>query len=300
MIARKYLYLIALANEKHFGRAAAACHVSSSTLSAAIRDLESELGVAVVERGQHFSALTVEGLCIVDYAQRMAGLAQSLKQDLAKLRGGLSGPLRLGVIPTAVTAIAELTTSFSRRHPLVTIEIRTLSTQEILARLRRYELDAGIVYGESGAESDVTFHPLWEEGHVLITGDAGAFEGRGEVSWHEAAQLPLCLLTRDMQNRAIIDHVFAELGCSVTPQIECNSVLSILAHICAGSLSSIVPRAVLDLIGTPQGITMLKLIQPNVAWATGLVSLARDPLPPMVAAICEEARSLRALSVKDE
>lgn len=52
MISRKYLYLIALAREKHFGRAAAACHVSPSTLSAAIRDLETELGVAVVERGQ--------------------------------------------------------------------------------------------------------------------------------------------------------------------------------------------------------------------------------------------------------
>jgi len=300
MIARKYIYLIALANEKHFGRAAAACHVSNSTLSAAIRDLEAELGVAVVERGQHFTALTAEGLCVVDYAQRMSGLAQSLKQDLAKLRGGLSGQLRLGVIPTAVTAVAELSTSFSRRHPLVSIEVKALSTQDILARLHRYELDAGIVYSESSVESDVTFHPLWEEGHVLITGEAGPFEGRSEVSWREAAQLPLCLLTRDMQNRVIIDHVFAEMGCSVIPQIESNSVLSILAHICAGPWSSIVPRAVLDRIGTPQGVTVFTLVQPNVAWATGLVTLARDPLPPMVAAIAEEARSLRALSGKDE
>ena len=54
VIARRYLYLIALARERHFGRAAAACHVSTSTLSAAIRDIESELGVTVVERGQQF------------------------------------------------------------------------------------------------------------------------------------------------------------------------------------------------------------------------------------------------------
>ena len=52
MISRKYLYLIALAREKHFGRAAAACHVSPSTLSAAIRDLETELGVAMLVGGR--------------------------------------------------------------------------------------------------------------------------------------------------------------------------------------------------------------------------------------------------------
>src|ERR1700753_2941823 len=76
MIARKYLYLIALAKEKHFGRAASACHVSTSTLSASIRDLETDLGVAVVERGQHFTALTPEGLRVLDYAQRMAASSE--------------------------------------------------------------------------------------------------------------------------------------------------------------------------------------------------------------------------------
>ena len=66
MISRKYLYLIALAREKHFGRAAAACHVSPSTLSAAIRDLETELGVAVVERGKQFAGLTPRPLRTLD------------------------------------------------------------------------------------------------------------------------------------------------------------------------------------------------------------------------------------------
>src|SRR5579859_1365508 len=164
MIARKYLYLIALAKEKHFGRAAAACHVSTSTLSAAIRDLEAELGVAVVERGQHFTALTPEGLCVLDYAQRMASSAESLKQDLAKLQGGLSGQLRLGVIPTALTRVSELTASFSRRHPQTTFLVRSLATPDILQRLRNFELDAGIVYSETGEDTDLAFLPLWEEG----------------------------------------------------------------------------------------------------------------------------------------
>jgi len=299
MIARKYLYLIALAKEKHFGRAAAACHVSTSTLSAAIRDLEADLGIAVVERGQHFTGLTPEGLRVLEYAQRTAAAAEALRQDLARLQGGLSGQLRLGVIPTALTRVAELTASFARRHPHTTIQVRSLSTAEILQRLRSFDLDAGIVYSESGEDSDLALQPMWVEGHVLITG-ADRFPGQTEVSWREASTLPLCLLTPDMQNRKIIDKVFAEVGHPVAPQIETNSLFGMLGQICAGPWSGIAPRAVLELIGTPSGVRVLDLKDPTVAWATGLITLARDPPAPMVAALREEARGLHVLSGKDE
>lgn len=299
MIARKYLYLIALAKEKHFGRAATSCHVSTSTLSAAIRDLEAELGVAVVERGQHFTALTPEGLCVLDYAQRMAASTEALRQDLAKLQGGLSGQLRLGVIPTALTRVAELTASFSRRHPQTTFLVRSLATTDILQRLRSFELDAGIVYSESGADPDLSFQPLWEESHVLATG-AGRLAGRDHITWREAAELPLCLLTPDNQNRKIINKVFAELDQIVAPRLETNSIVSILAHVAAGPWNAILPRAIPELIGAPTSIRVLDLREPTVAWATGLITLQRDPPSSMVAALREEARSMRSLSGKDE
>jgi len=299
MIARKYLYLIALAKEKHFGRAATACHVSTSTLSAAIRDLETELGVAVVERGQHFTGLTPEGLRVLDYAQRMAASAEALRQDLASRQGGLSGQLRLGVIPTALPRVAELTASFARRHPQTTMLIHSMATPDILHHLRNFELDGGIVYSETGEDSDFFFQPMWVEGHVLISGSE-KFAGRTAITWAEAADLPLALLTPDMQNRKIIDKVFAELGRPVKPKLESNSLFGMLAQICAGPWSGIAPRAVLDLIDTPEGIRVLDLQEPSVAWATGLITPVRDPLGPMVAALREEARSLHALSGKDE
>jgi len=299
MISRKYLYLIALAKEKHFGRAAASCHVSTSTLSAAIRDLEAELGVAVVERGQHFTALTPEGLCVLDYAQRMASSAESLKQDLAKLQGGLTGQLRLGVIPTALTRVAELTASFSRRHPQTTFLVRSLPTPDILQRLRNFELDGGIVYSESGNDPDLAFQPLWEEGHVLVTG-ADRLPGRTHITWREAAELPLCLLTPDNQNRKIINKVFAELDQKVTPRLETNSIVSIISQVAAGPWNAILPRAIPELVGAQSVIRALELREPSVAWATGLITLVRDPPPPIVAALREEARSLRNSSGKDE
>jgi DNA-binding transcriptional LysR family regulator len=299
MIARKYLYLIALAREKHFGRAAAHCHISPSTLSAAIRDLETELGVAIVERGQHFTGLTPEGRCVVDYAQRLAAGAAGLKQELTRLRTGLTGRLRLGVIPTALTVVAELTSSFSRRHPLVTIEVLSLPTGEILSRLRAYELDAGIVYVASGG-ADLLVTPLWQENHVLLTSSGSAFAGQATISWRDAAQIPLCLLTGDMQNRKTIDGVFSELGCRPQPRLETNSIISLLAHVCTGAWSTILPRSVLDLIGTPDGIQILDLVEPSVAWATGLVTLVRHPRPPMIEALMAEAAGLAVPFDKDE
>ena len=240
MIARKYLYLIALAREKHFGRAAVACHISPSTLSAAISDLEGELGVALVERGKQFTRLTPEGQCVVDYAHRMAAGEEGLRQELASLRQGLSGQLRLGVIPTALTVVASLTSAFARRHPLVTTEVLSLSTSEIASRLHDFELDAGIIYVESGlASNQLLTVPLWHESHVLLTPMGGPFEGRESVTWLEVVQVPLCLLTPDMQNRKTIDAVFAKLGCKAKPTLETNSIVSMLAHVSSGAWSAI-------------------------------------------------------------
>ncbi len=301
MIARKYLYLIALAREKHFGRAAVACHISPSTLSAAISDLETELGVAVVERGKQFTGLTPEGQCVVDYAQRMAAGAEGLRQELAKLRHGLSGHLRLGVIPTALTVVASLTSAFSRRHPLVTIEVLSLPTSIILQRLQDFEIDAGIIYVESGLAANYLLTvPLWHEHLVLLTPSGGTFEGRSSVTWLEAVQVPLCLLTQNMQNRKTIDAVFAELGCKARPTLEANSIVSMLAHVCSGAWSAILPRRVLDLIGIPPGLRVLPLVEPTVDWATGLVVPQREPRPPMIEALLAEALGLNDSFAKDE
>ncbi len=301
MIARKYLYLIALAREKHFGRAAAACHISPSTLSAAISDLEAELGVAVVERGKHFTGLTPEGQCVVDHAHRMAAGEEGMRQELGRLRHGLSGHLRLGVIPTALTVVASLTSAFSRRYPLVTIEVLSLSTSEILARMQDFELDAGIVYVESAqAVRQLLTVPLWNESHVLLTPSGGPFEGRDRVTWLEAVHVPLCLLTPDMQNRKTIDAVFAGLDCTVHPTVETNSIVSMLAHVCSGAWSSIMPRSVLDLIGIPDGVRVLPLVEPAVAWTTGLVVPQREPRLPMMEALLTEAHHLNDSFAKDE
>src|ERR1041385_1866595 len=106
MVIKQLMYVAALARERHFGRAAESCNVSQPTLSAAVRQLEEELGAPIVERGQRFAGFTPEGECVLEYAKRILSECDALKQDLGRLRQGLIGRLRLGVMPTAQPVVS--------------------------------------------------------------------------------------------------------------------------------------------------------------------------------------------------
>lgn len=295
MLNRKYRYLIALAQTRHFGRAAAVCNVSPSTLSAAISDLESDLGFAVVERGKNFSDFTREGALLLDYALKISDTVNTLQQELSLHRGKLSGHLRVGVIPTALTAIAFLSDRFYRRHPGVTLEILSQSTGEILNNLSRFEIDAGIIYQNEQLESSLSITPLWHEPHVLVTPDTLRFAGQPSVTWREAAELNLCLLTPDMKNRQIIDAIFRSVGCSVAPQLVTNSIISMLAHISTGSWSAIFPQSVIEMIGAPKNTIALPLVEPTKYWKIGLATVRRETIPPILQALVEESGALGSI-----
>lgn len=294
MISRKYLYLIALAREKHFGRAALACHISPSTLSAAIRDIELELGVAVVNRGRTFGGLTREGQCVVEHAIRLASTAEGLRQELRSLREELTGHLTLGVIPTALTVVASLTTAFAMQHPHVSLEVRSLGTAEILKRMQQFDLDAGIMYVESGYQQQLFTVPLWQENHVFLCPVESELAQRDSITWYEATHTALCLLTPDMQNRKMIDAIFSQLGYRAEPSLETNSIISILAHVSAGGWSAILPQNVLELIGVPASIKVLPLLEPSFSSQTGLVVAGREPWSPLLAALIKTVQGLKA------
>src|ERR1700741_4743023 len=116
-------YLVALAREEHFGRAAQACHVSQATLSAAIKRLEDEFGVPLVQRGQRYQGLMPEGERAVVWAGRILADADGMRADLDAMREGISGQLRLGAIPTSPPVVSQLTTPLRARHPTLRLDI---------------------------------------------------------------------------------------------------------------------------------------------------------------------------------
>src|ERR1700722_479955 len=105
-------FLLALAREKHFGRAAESCGVTQPTLSAGIKQLEESLGVMLVIRGSRFQGFTPEGVRVLDWARRIVGDTRAMREEVQALRLGLVGRLRIAVVPTALPMVAALTTPY--------------------------------------------------------------------------------------------------------------------------------------------------------------------------------------------
>jgi len=175
MMLRQLEYLVALAREKHFGRAAAACNVSQPTLSAAIRQLEEELGAPIVERGHKFHGFTAQGRAALDHAHRILAEASALKRDLEEMDRGLSGRLRIGAIPTALPIIAHLTAPFYQRFPNVSVTILSLNSQQIQQGIDDFELEVGLTYLDNEPLTNVRTKPIFVEHYMFLTPATGPY-----------------------------------------------------------------------------------------------------------------------------
>ena len=297
MVIRQLVYLDALAREKHFRRAAEACNVSQPTLSGAIAQLEAELGVLIIERGRRFQGLTREGDVVLAHARRILAEAESMREAIAELRQGLSGRVRLGVIPTALPMVAHITAPFSERFPDVSITVLSLTSGEIMDRLYNFELDAGLSYLDNEPLDRVVSKPIYRETYVLLTREDGPLGKRDVISWAEAAQLKLCLLTPDMQNRRIIDGIFRSVGAQPRAAIETNSVFNLCTHAGIQGMSSIVSLQLLEFFGLPLGTKALKLIDPVAQRSIGLITADRQPVPPLVRNLLMMSRPIAEVSV---
>jgi DNA-binding transcriptional LysR family regulator len=292
MLIRHLRYFAALAREKHFARAAAACNVTQPTLSGGIAALEQELGVRLVARGHRFLDLTPEGRVALSWAHQLLANEDNLRRELESLRGGLSGVLRLGVIPAAMPLVGLLTEPFCAAHPAVTVELRSISSKAIQADLDTFDIDAGLTYLDNEPLSHVRRLPLYEERYLFATPARSPLARLAQIGWREAARQRLCLLSDDMQNRRILDAVFQSAGAPVRPSIVSNSFLGVLSQLRSGAWSSIVPHTFAHLFGEQDEIALIPLVDPVHTQSIGLVTTSRDPSPPMARAIEATARSL--------
>lgn len=282
MLLRYFEYLDALARAKHFARAAAACHVSQPGLSAGIRKLEAELGIQVVRRGLRFEGFTPEGERVVQLARRVIAEHESALQDLASMRGALAGTLRIGAIPTALTALSLITEPFCRKHPLVRYSVESLTSRQIVQRLADFELDIGLTYVDGEPLGTVRTVPLYPERYLLLTPEEGELAERDTIGWAALADQPLCLLPQTMQNRRILDRILAEAGVTVVPRLESDTLSVLFAHVKTHRWSTIIAEAWLQIFGVPAGMRAVPLERPRRGHVVGIVLADRDP-PPMLA-----------------
>ncbi|MGB8813894.1 MAG: LysR family transcriptional regulator [Paracoccaceae bacterium] len=281
---------IALANARHFGRAAEACRVTQPTLSSAIKQLEDQLGVQLVFRGSRFQGLTPEGLRVLDWARRIVGDARAMRDEMRSVRAGLSGNLRLGVIPTALPMVADLTGPFTQKNPNVRVTVLSRTSAEILTGIERLDLDAGITYLDNEPLGRVTQVPLYTEFYRFCCAPGTPLAGRGQVTWAELAEVPLCLLTGDMQNRRIVNQRLAEAGITVAPSVESNSTITLIAHVMSGRWASVLPKKLADLFASTGKVCAVPIVAPEAEHLVGLIAAHREPHTPILAALLDVAR----------
>jgi DNA-binding transcriptional LysR family regulator len=288
MDIRQLQYLAALAREKHFTRAAVACHVTQPTLSGRVRQLEEELGVPIVARGQRFIGLTPEGERVLKWAHLILDNWHSLNQELVAIKGKsaeLTGRLILGVVPSALPMVSQLTQTMGALHAQVEFSVLSHSSEEIIRELHEFAIEAGVTYLDNEPVDGLLQKPLYTERYALFIGESHDIAKKKAATWAEAAQLPLCLLTPNMQNRRIIDRAFLAAQVHPSPRLETNSIMNLFSSVRSMGLASIMPDYFQNALGPMEGVVAVPLTEPEVAHKVGLVAINREPLSPLVAAL---------------
>ena len=288
----KLEFLLALARERSFSRAAESCGVTQPTLSSGIKQLEDTLGVLLVNRSSRFYGLTAEGERVLEWAKRIVSDARAMRQDVRSSKAALVGHLTLAAVPTALGMVAELTTPFRAKHPGVRFTILSRTSREILSMLDDLQIDAGLTYLDNEPLGEIRTAPLYYEQYRLLTSAHCPLGDRASVTWAEVGCIPLCLLTPDMQNRRIIDRLLANSGAAPAPMLESNSMVVLFSHVRTGQWASIVPETFADLLGLSEPLRSIPIVNPQEIHKIGLVLPRREPMPPLTRALLAEANKL--------
>ena len=283
----KLEFLLAVARERNFRRAAETCGVAQPTLSAGIKRLEETLGVLLIRRSSRFQEFTPEGERVLEWARRLAGDARAMRQEVQSFRHGLTGELRLGVIPTALACTPTITQPFRTLHPGMRVTVLSRSSNEILEQLYGLQLDAGITYLGSEALGQLRSLPLYTERYRLVTGAASPLARRKSVTWAEVGALALCLFAPEMQNRRILDRLLHSSTAEAKPcVVEADSTVALLAHVRGGELSTVLSEQVADLLAGSDPFCTIPIVEGS-GFLVGLVVPDRQPMSPTLRALID-------------
>ena len=286
----KLEFLLALAREQHFGRAAEACGVTQPTLSAGVKQLEDSFGVLLVNRGSRFQDFTPEGERVLDWARRIVSDSRAMREEVQALKQGLTGRLRIAAIPMALAMIEPITALYHDRHPGVQFTVLSHNATEIFRLLDNLEIDAGVTYLDGEPLGRVTGVPLYRERYRLLISADAPLGSREKVTWAEVAQVPLCMLTPDTQTRRIIEALLRDAGGDPKPALESNSMIVLFSHVRTGRWASVMPAWLAATLGLTETLRAIPIVEPEASHTIGLVVPARQPMKPLTAALVVEAR----------
>jgi LysR family transcriptional regulator, hydrogen peroxide-inducible genes activator len=241
-------YIVAVAREKHFGKAAEACFVSQPTLSVAIKKLEDELEVKLFERSANEVSVTPLGEEIVRQAQSVLEQAAAIKEIAKRGKDPLAGPLRLGVIYTiGPYLLPDLVRQAIVRTPQMPLMLQENFTVKLLEMLRTGEIDCAIM-AEPFPDTGLALAPLYDEPFLAVVPSAHAFADRKTITAQELKSETMLLLGT---GHCFRDHVlevcpefarFSSDAEGIRKSFEGSSLETIKHMVAAGMGVTLVPR----------------------------------------------------------
>jgi DNA-binding transcriptional LysR family regulator len=290
MDLRQLRYLVALADERHFTRAAAREHVAQPALSQQIRRLEAEVGLALVERTTRRVALTEAGELLVARARRAIAEVEAGRAELGELAGVQAGHLTIGAITTTGPVdLSLLLASFHARHPAVDLTIREQSSDELAEMLRLDELDLAFLSVTERIKSHgLGLHRLVTEQLVVLLPTDHALAKRRRVRLAELADGPFVSFREGARLRELLVSAAREAG--FEPHIALESIESgrIRGLVSRGLGVAIVPRSDADEPGA--AVAVADLVEPSLPRDVTLAWRAERRHSPAAAAFLDLAR----------
>jgi len=241
MDIKQLKYLIALDQTRHFGQAAALCHITQPTLSMRIRNLEEELNLVLIQRGQRFEGFTAEGERILAWARALLAAHDGLEAEAAICRGQMVGQLRVGMVPLASLNPMQLIKPLAGKYPELQFSLLSLTSEQIIDGVSRNQLDLGICYLHH-VDSQLFNVKRLPATRMGLLHDKRHFQfAEGTPDWETLAALPLGFLTKGMHYRESIEMSFKSKGFTPKYVFESDSTFQIIQAVQAGICCAIMP-----------------------------------------------------------
>ncbi|HGM5582681.1 TPA: LysR family transcriptional regulator [Pseudomonas putida] len=291
MDIKQLKFLIALDQTRHFGQAAALCHITQPTLSMRLRNLEDELDLVLVKRGQRFEGFTEAGERILAWAKTLLAAHDGLQAEAASCRGQVVGSLRLGTVPLASFNPMELLLPLREKYPELHFQLSSLSSEQIIDGLSRNQLDLGICYLD---QVNVSFFDVLELGTTTmgLLHDTRHFPFDTEqLRWEELDGLPLGLLSKGMHYRQSLDLSFRSRGLEPQAVLESDSTFHLIQALSAGICCAVMP---LDcgLEALSEHLRILPVAEASIHSPLGLLLRRSEPRSAIAEQCFDEARAL--------
>ena len=281
---RQLRYLGALAEYRHFGRAAEACAVTQPALSMQMRDLEKELGVELIERRQGEAALTTIGAEVAQRAERVVTAARDLV-DFARHRGRvLTGRLQLGVIPTlAPYVLPKILPVLQQRYPDLRIELRETQTKTLLDELARGSLDV-VMLALPAADPDVETLRLFDDQFLLAV---PATDKRSETARVRAETIDQQQLILLEEGHCLRDQALSYCATSRGDvSLGATSLATVMQMVANGYGITLLPRVAVDVEVRDERVKLLRFADPAPGRSIGLAWRRTSPRKADFTALC--------------